>query len=126
MKRDAADPKRDLKPRVQRPLRQRDERAVMKITVLIDNNANEGLKAEWGLSLLIEHKGAVYLADTGGNRRVRRKRRRAGHRLVHRRRLRAQPRPLRPRGRTALVLRAKPPSSRLRGEGDGGKLLVGD
>ena len=57
--------KRDLKPRVQRPLRQRDERAVMKITVLIDNNANEGLKAEWGLSLLIEHEGAVYLADTG-------------------------------------------------------------
>ena len=37
----------------------------MKITVLIDNNANEGLKAEWGLSLLIKHKGAVYLADTG-------------------------------------------------------------
>ena len=37
----------------------------MKITVLIDNNANEGLKAEWGLSLLIEHEGAVYLADTG-------------------------------------------------------------
>ena len=27
----------------------------MRITVLIDNNANEGLEAEWGLSLLIEH-----------------------------------------------------------------------
>lgn len=37
----------------------------MKITVLIDNNANEGLEAEWGLSLLIEHEDAVYLADTG-------------------------------------------------------------
>ena len=37
----------------------------MRIHVLMDNNANDGLACEWGLSLLIEHEGATYLYDTG-------------------------------------------------------------
>ena len=37
----------------------------MKITVLIENSAPEGLAAEWGLSLHIEHAGKNYLLDAG-------------------------------------------------------------
>lgn len=37
----------------------------MKITVLMDNNAQDELACEWGLSLLIEHAGKTYLYDTG-------------------------------------------------------------
>lgn len=37
----------------------------MQIRVLMDNNANDGLACEWGLSLLVEHEGATYLYDTG-------------------------------------------------------------
>lgn len=37
----------------------------MKITVLIENTAPEGLTAEWGLSLHIEHAGKSYLLDAG-------------------------------------------------------------
>ncbi|WP_172135047.1 MBL fold metallo-hydrolase [Adlercreutzia sp. ZJ473] len=37
----------------------------MRIRVLIDNNADEGLTCEWGLSLLVEHAGTTYLYDTG-------------------------------------------------------------
>ena len=39
----------------------------MKITVLIENSAPEGLTAEWGLSLFIEHEGKKYLLDAGGS-----------------------------------------------------------
>lgn len=39
----------------------------MKITVLIENTAPENLKAEWGLSLLIEHGGKKYLLDAGAS-----------------------------------------------------------
>lgn len=37
----------------------------MQIRVLMDNNANDGLACEWGLSLLVEHEGSTYLYDTG-------------------------------------------------------------
>lgn len=39
----------------------------MKVTVLIENTAPEGLTAEWGLSLSIEHDGRLYLLDAGGS-----------------------------------------------------------
>ena len=39
----------------------------MKISVLIENTAPENLKAEWGLSLLIEHGGKKYLLDAGAS-----------------------------------------------------------
>lgn len=39
----------------------------MKITVLIENTAPEGLTAEWGLSLHIEHEGKRYLLDAGSS-----------------------------------------------------------
>lgn len=39
----------------------------MKITVLIENAAPENLKAEWGLSLLIEHGGKKYLLDASAS-----------------------------------------------------------
>ncbi len=39
----------------------------MKITVLTDNKATEGLKGEWGLSLLIEQGGKKLLLDTGAS-----------------------------------------------------------
>lgn len=39
----------------------------MKITVLMENTAPEGLIAEWGLSLHIEHEGRSYLLDAGGS-----------------------------------------------------------
>lgn len=37
----------------------------MRIHVLMDNNAKDGLACEWGLSLLVEHEDATYLYDTG-------------------------------------------------------------
>ena len=37
----------------------------MKISVLIENTAPEGLTAEWGLSLHIAHDGKNYLLDAG-------------------------------------------------------------
>lgn len=37
----------------------------MKVTVLIENTAPEGLNAEWGLSLHIQHDGKNYLLDAG-------------------------------------------------------------
>lgn len=39
----------------------------MKVDVLIDNSAPEGLASEWGLSFHIEHKGRKYLLDTGAS-----------------------------------------------------------
>lgn len=39
----------------------------MKVTVLIENTAPEGLVAEWGLSLHIEFQGRRYLLDAGGS-----------------------------------------------------------
>lgn len=39
----------------------------MKVTVLIENTASEGLTAEWGLSLYIEFQGRSYLLDAGGS-----------------------------------------------------------
>lgn len=39
----------------------------MRITVLIENTAPEGLTAEWGLSLYIEHEGRRYLLDAGSS-----------------------------------------------------------
>lgn len=37
----------------------------MKVTVLVENMARDGLKSEHGLSLLVEHRGKSYLLDTG-------------------------------------------------------------
>lgn len=39
----------------------------MRVTVLIENTAPEGLTAEWGLSLHIEYQGGYYLLDAGGS-----------------------------------------------------------
>lgn len=39
----------------------------MKVTVLIENTAPEGLIAEWGLSLHIEFQGKSYLLDAGAS-----------------------------------------------------------
>ncbi len=39
----------------------------MKVTVLIENSAPEGLTAEWGLSLFIECQDGRYLLDAGGS-----------------------------------------------------------
>lgn len=39
----------------------------MRVIVLIENTAPEGLTAEWGLSLHIEYQGGSYLLDAGGS-----------------------------------------------------------
>ncbi|MGN0448480.1 MAG: MBL fold metallo-hydrolase [Acutalibacteraceae bacterium] len=39
----------------------------MKITVLSDNKAENGLKGEWGLSLFIEFQNKTYLLDAGAS-----------------------------------------------------------
>ena len=39
----------------------------MRIAVLIDNDAEGGLKAEWGLSLWVEYEGRRILLDTGAS-----------------------------------------------------------
>lgn len=39
----------------------------MKIRILTDNKAAEGLKGEWGLSVYIEHKNRQLLLDTGAS-----------------------------------------------------------
>ncbi|MGN0801431.1 MAG: MBL fold metallo-hydrolase [Candidatus Faecivicinus sp.] len=39
----------------------------MKIVVLIENTAPDGLEPEWGLSLWIEYRGKKYLLDAGGS-----------------------------------------------------------
>lgn len=39
----------------------------MNATVLIDNNAPDGLLSEWGLSIYIEHEGRKLLLDTGAS-----------------------------------------------------------
>ena len=39
----------------------------MKIKILTDNKAKDGLKGEWGLSLYIEHKDKKLLLDTGAS-----------------------------------------------------------
>lgn len=39
----------------------------MKVTVLIENTAPEGLVSEWGLSLHIDFQGKSYLLDAGGS-----------------------------------------------------------
>lgn len=39
----------------------------MKVRVLIDNNSNNELKKEWGLSLFIENDGKKYLLDGGSS-----------------------------------------------------------
>ena len=39
----------------------------MKVTVLIENTAPEGLTAEWGLSLFIEFQNKKYLLDAGSS-----------------------------------------------------------
>ena len=39
----------------------------MKIKILTDNKAKEGLSGEWGLSVYIEHKGKKLLLDTGAS-----------------------------------------------------------
>lgn len=41
----------------------------MKVTVLMENTAPEGLFREWGLSILVEYEGAQYLLDTGASDR---------------------------------------------------------
>lgn len=39
----------------------------MRVHILVDNIAGEGLACEWGLSLYIEHAGHVILLDTGAS-----------------------------------------------------------
>ena len=39
----------------------------MKVTVLIDNNREDGLLCEWGLAFHIEHNGRRYLLDCGAS-----------------------------------------------------------
>lgn len=39
----------------------------MKIRILTDNKAKDGLKGEWGLSVYIEHNGRRMLLDTGAS-----------------------------------------------------------
>ena len=39
----------------------------MKIKILTDNKARDGLKGEWGLSVYIEHNGKHLLLDTGAS-----------------------------------------------------------
>ena len=39
----------------------------VRITVLVDNQAMEGLEAEWGLSFYIEFRGSRYLLDMGAS-----------------------------------------------------------
>lgn len=39
----------------------------MKATILVDNIAQENLKQEWGLSILIEYQDRTVLLDTGGS-----------------------------------------------------------
>ena len=39
-----------------------------KLTVLVDNIANENLKGEWGLSILAEYKGKKILVDAGASK----------------------------------------------------------
>ena len=39
----------------------------MKVTVLIDNNCEDGLLCEWGLAFHIEHNGRRYLLDCGAS-----------------------------------------------------------
>lgn len=36
-----------------------------KLTVIIDNTPSENLSGEWGLSILVEHRGHIILADAG-------------------------------------------------------------
>lgn len=38
-----------------------------KLTVIIDNNAHNTMKGEWGLSILVEYGGKKLLADAGGS-----------------------------------------------------------
>ena len=38
-----------------------------KLTVIVDNIPDKGLKGEWGLSILAEHNGKMILADAGGS-----------------------------------------------------------
>lgn len=38
-----------------------------KLTVIIDNVSNGDMKGEWGLSILVEHRGKKILADAGGS-----------------------------------------------------------
>ena len=39
----------------------------MKATVIVDNNAHEGVNGEWGLSILIEYNGRSILLDAGAS-----------------------------------------------------------
>ena len=39
----------------------------MKTTILVDNDAQEGLGCEWGFSALIETDGAIILLDSGAS-----------------------------------------------------------
>ena len=39
----------------------------VKMTVIVDNTSSEGLKGEWGLSILAEHSGKQILVDAGGS-----------------------------------------------------------
>ena len=39
----------------------------MKTTILVDNDAQEGLGCEWGFSALIETDGATILLDSGAS-----------------------------------------------------------
>ena len=38
-----------------------------KLTVIVENNAADGLRGEWGLSILAEHKGKKILVDAGAS-----------------------------------------------------------
>ena len=38
-----------------------------KMTVIVDNTPNNGIKGEWGLSILVEHDGRNILVDAGAS-----------------------------------------------------------
>ena len=38
-----------------------------KLTVIVDNKANDELAGEWGLSILVEHNGKKILVDAGAS-----------------------------------------------------------
>ena len=38
-----------------------------RLTVIVDNIAKNGIKGEWGLSILAEHRGNRILVDTGAS-----------------------------------------------------------
>ena len=38
-----------------------------KITVVVDNISNDGIRGEWGLSILVQYNGKMILLDAGAS-----------------------------------------------------------